>query len=348
MKKRLMIIMLAGILCIGCGSKNASDTTENNQIQEITEEVEETVDSADSEEKSVEETAHIHNYVESVTTEVTCENDGLKTYTCECGDSYTEVVTAMGHVFENYVSNEDATYTADGTETAVCSGCELTDTRIVEGSKQEYTYTDMDKIMYAVQSVNVRDLPMKEGNKLGSLSNAQEIKVTGQCNETSWYRVEYNGAVAYVSNKNLQDTKPIEQTASEKQPTQSEANVAVANITSNTGDEICPYPLYVILYDNQGFPYFYGKYGGSANMDAENLAKTNACMNEMDSYVEKAFPRAEWQHGIDYFNSTSWKSIGRYEGMQVVVRYLAHLHGESLAEPEERGIPTEGNKIFIK
>ncbi len=44
---------------------------------------------------------HVHSYVESITKEPTCTEEGEKTYTCGCGDSYTEVVPAKGHHYEN-------------------------------------------------------------------------------------------------------------------------------------------------------------------------------------------------------------------------------------------------------
>ena len=70
-----------------------------------------------------------------------------------------------------------------------------------------YTYTDMSATMYAQQTVNVRDLPDTSGNKVGSLSANDEIAITGKCNETGWYRFDYNGNVAYVSNKYVGDEK---------------------------------------------------------------------------------------------------------------------------------------------
>ena len=73
--------------------------------------------------------------------------------------------------------------------------------------QSQYTYTDMSVTMYAKSSVNVRNLPSADGERLGSLSTNQEVTVTGQCNETGWYRFEYNGSVAYVSNNYLSDTK---------------------------------------------------------------------------------------------------------------------------------------------
>lgn len=44
---------------------------------------------------------HKHNYVETITKEPTCTETGEKTYTCDCGDSYTEEIPAKGHHFED-------------------------------------------------------------------------------------------------------------------------------------------------------------------------------------------------------------------------------------------------------
>ena len=79
---------------------------------------------------------HNHEYVEQTTKEPTCTEKGEKTFTCECGDSYTEEINALGHVFTNYVSDNNATYESDGTKTAVCDrGCGATDTVTDTGSK---------------------------------------------------------------------------------------------------------------------------------------------------------------------------------------------------------------------
>lgn len=75
-----------------------------------------------------------------------------------------------------------------------------------------YTYKDMANIMYAKQAVNVRSLPSTDGERIGSLSADQEVKVIGQCIETGWYRILYNGVVAYVSNNYLIDDIPVVET----------------------------------------------------------------------------------------------------------------------------------------
>ena len=69
------------------------------------------------------ENLHSHSYTEAVTTPATCEGKGVKTFTCSCGDSYTEEIAATGHKSVTDVAVE-ATCTAEGkTEGAHCSVC---------------------------------------------------------------------------------------------------------------------------------------------------------------------------------------------------------------------------------
>lgn len=71
----------------------------------------------------------------------------------------------------------------------------------------QYTYRELKSVMYAKSSVNVRNLPSTEGECLGGLNTNQEVVVTGQCNETGWYRILYNNQVAFVSNNYLVNEK---------------------------------------------------------------------------------------------------------------------------------------------
>ena len=89
--------------------------------------------------------AHIHSYTPYVSSYPTCTTEGVMTSTCECGDSYTEPISATGHSFGAYVYNNDATYEADGTETATCSVCGAKDTRTATGTKlvQEKTTAEL-------------------------------------------------------------------------------------------------------------------------------------------------------------------------------------------------------------
>ncbi len=53
---------------------------------------------------------------------------------------------AVKHTFTNYVSNNDATCTEDGTETAVCDDCDVTDTRTDIGSALGHSYSEESEV----------------------------------------------------------------------------------------------------------------------------------------------------------------------------------------------------------
>ena len=52
---------------------------------------------------------HAHSYTQQITTQATCTEKGVITYTCSCNDTYTEEIPALGHEFTNYVSDENGT-----------------------------------------------------------------------------------------------------------------------------------------------------------------------------------------------------------------------------------------------
>lgn len=88
--------------------------------------------------------AHTHSYTSTVTKASTCASEGVMTYRCSCGNSYTETIGKTAHSFGSYTYNNDATEAADGTETAVCSVCGERSTRTVAGTKlvHVHSYTE--------------------------------------------------------------------------------------------------------------------------------------------------------------------------------------------------------------
>jgi uncharacterized repeat protein (TIGR01451 family) len=72
--------------------------------------------------KTIEKTAH--SYTSEVTTEATCKEAGVKTFTCSvCGDTYTETIEKIAHTPE-VVDAKDATCYEEGyTGDTVCSVC---------------------------------------------------------------------------------------------------------------------------------------------------------------------------------------------------------------------------------
>ena len=120
-------------------------------------------------------------------------------------------------------------------ETNAAKSASETTTEQEDTLEQEYTYTDMNAIKYATQTVNVRNLPDTSGDRVGGLSMNDEVTVTGQCNETGWYRFEYNGSTAYVSNKYLSDTM-IETAAAESANSEAAQSEAAAQSSSNNNN----------------------------------------------------------------------------------------------------------------
>lgn len=76
-----------------------------------------------------------------------------------------------------------------------------------------YTYSELNQTMYAKSAVNVRDLPNTDGKKIGSLKASQEITVTGKCDQTGWYRFDWNNTTGYVSDKYIVSEKPVSNVA---------------------------------------------------------------------------------------------------------------------------------------
>ena len=69
------------------------------------------------------EPEHEHEYVAKVTKPATCSAAGERTYTCECGDTYTEVIPATGdHSYVSEVTTE-ANCVVPGVMTYTCSVC---------------------------------------------------------------------------------------------------------------------------------------------------------------------------------------------------------------------------------
>lgn len=95
-----------------------------------------------------------------------------------------------------------------------------------------YTCTEMTQTMYAKSAVNVRDLPSTDGKKIGSLKASQEITVTGKCDQTGWYRFDWNNTTGYVSDKYIVSEKPVSNVAAT-----GNSNTAGNQYASNTVDD---------------------------------------------------------------------------------------------------------------
>lgn len=119
-------------------TEKTSESTTEKQTEKTTEK---------ATEKATE--AHKHSYTGTVTTPATCASEGVMTYRCSCGDSYTETIGKTAHSFGGYTYNNDATYESDGTETAVCSVCGERSTRTAGGTKLVHVHSYTSSITKA-------------------------------------------------------------------------------------------------------------------------------------------------------------------------------------------------------
>ena len=63
-----------------------------------------------------------HTYTSKVTKEPTCAESGERTYTCACGDSYTEAIAKVAHSYTSKVTKEPTTK-EEGIRTYTCTNC---------------------------------------------------------------------------------------------------------------------------------------------------------------------------------------------------------------------------------
>lgn len=124
------------------------------------------------------------------------------------------------------------------TETATAPTVEPTAAPVESTSVSAgYTYSELNQTMYAKSAVNVRDLPSTDGKKIGSLKASQEITVTGKCDQTGWYRFNWNGTTGYVSDKYIVSEKPAVNTVAANNTTAGNSNTAGNQYASNTGTD---------------------------------------------------------------------------------------------------------------
>lgn len=78
----------------------------------------------ESDSLEVEYEAHEHAYSSVVTKEATCTETGVKTFTCECNDQYTETISANGHTDSKWITDKASTCSAEGSKHIECTVCE--------------------------------------------------------------------------------------------------------------------------------------------------------------------------------------------------------------------------------
>lgn len=126
-----------------------------------------------------------------------------------CGssdDKETSIKEALGQTVSGKVEDgSDVVGQVAGTE----ANTENMSEEATEEPTTSLTYENMKQVMYASESLNVRDLPNEDGEIIGNLIEGKRVKVTGRCNETGWYRITYGDGEGFVCYEYLVDESPV-------------------------------------------------------------------------------------------------------------------------------------------
>lgn len=79
-----------------------------------------------------------------IKSEATCTEKAFYYYSCGCGEKGDQcfgVGESLGHLFLNYISDNNASCTKNETETSKCNRCYVTDTREIPNSKTPHSFT---------------------------------------------------------------------------------------------------------------------------------------------------------------------------------------------------------------
>lgn len=250
MKKKIISVMLAACMTamvIGCGTNEEAASQEAETVEETPEDAEA---EEPAEEEAPEAPVYEEVTYEVAITEVDGEAGTWKAFDAQ-GQEYlltaadtlpeeekallaagagvkvtTEVEAAKAETEEMADEAETTDENAEGTEAVETKEIRVTKvealgetesyelSQAVELQTLGYTVEDMaDTQMYAKSGVNVRKGPSADDEKLGTLSTAEEVTVTG-LTSTNWYRIKYDDESAFVSAEYLQNEKPVVQTAS--------------------------------------------------------------------------------------------------------------------------------------
>ena len=126
------------------------------------------------------ESGNTCSYTGKITTAATCTTDGVKTFTCSCGDSYTEVIPATGH---NYVGGKCV---CGDTKTVSINGS------FNDGGSANMTWTKNGYI-YSVEltSGTHQFNVVKDGVSLGNDGDIWDT--TTATSDTGWEFTEWRG-----------------------------------------------------------------------------------------------------------------------------------------------------------
>lgn len=135
-------------------NNKAETTTENNNTTETKNTTtEQPIDKLPD--LTFEPVEHTHSWDSGkVTTEPTCEKDGVKTYTCSCGETKTETIKAKGHNYN--CETTEPTCDKDGKKVYTCKNCgkSYSETISAKGHSWGAEWTEEEVIGNAIEQTH--------------------------------------------------------------------------------------------------------------------------------------------------------------------------------------------------
>lgn len=138
-----------------------------------------------------------HNYTTEVTKAATCKETGIMTYTCSCGDTYTETIPLAEHKLIHTI--EKATCTADGLEYYICSECdEIFNQKVIPAKGHTY----VNGVCMVCGKAESWDYTVNNGNVTitGYTGNEKELEIPSSIVD---YPVTAIADSAFSGNKKL-------------------------------------------------------------------------------------------------------------------------------------------------
>lgn len=119
-----VLLVLCLVLCfVACGSEGAYSSGNPSQSDTST--------PAPDVSSAVPEPPHTHSYTAHITRKANCTDDGLKTFSCSCGSSYTENIPSPGHSWGAWTVTLKPTTAAEGNAQRICGNCSATEHKAV-------------------------------------------------------------------------------------------------------------------------------------------------------------------------------------------------------------------------
>ena len=280
----ILVLSAMGILFGGCADENAQE----DKTEITSETVDETVGSIDSE--SDDETVD--------------EDDSMVTADTMQEKPSEEVTETDTEVQQS----EDFTEETSDEEKSEDVVEEISEE--VE-EKPEYSVSDMDKVMYAQRSVNVRTGPSTDYEKLGALNTNQAVTVTGQA-DTGWYRIDYDGKEGFVSDRYLGDGEVVVTQNSVPNEGNTQGSTAPAIDTTGLPSKVlCGEIYYVLRTTPNGTPIYETLYAQWPQYIVDII---NECCTPEMSDLQKAQAIHDWMatnisYNLESYNHTTYSTL---------------------------------------